>query len=76
VPYDERDAETQRFTATYADSEFLEAVREHEVAGTSEVSEAVGCTTENARVRLNDLAERGELEKLEIGGRNIYRLEQ
>lgn len=74
MPYDQRDEETQRFTPTYSDDDFLTAVRELEVAGTGEVADVVGCTTENARVRLNDLVNRGELEKREIGGRNIYRL--
>jgi len=72
VPYDERDTETQRFTPTYSDEEFLEAVRKLEVAGSSEVADQVDCTTENARVRLNKLTDRGELRKREVGGRNVY----
>ena len=72
MPYDERDDQTNRFRRTYTDEDFLEAVRELEIAGTSEVSEIVGCSTENARVRLNQLVDRGELEKRKVGKRNIY----
>lgn len=74
VPYDERNENTNRFTATYSDSEFIGAVSDLEIAGTREVSDRVGCTIENARVRLDRLAENGQLEKREIGGRNVYRL--
>ncbi len=72
MPYDKRDDETQQFTPTYADKDILECVRDLEVAGTQDVSDTVGCTTENARVRLNKLVERGELAKREIGGKNVY----
>ena len=74
MPYDERDTETQQFTPTYADEDFLQVVRELEVAGTSEVADKVGCSVDNARVRLDDLADRGELVKREVGRRNVYLL--
>lgn len=76
MPYDERDDKTQQFTPTYPDSDFLDAVGALEFAGTSEVSEEVGCTTDNARRRLNQLVDRGELERNEIGGRFIYLLSE
>lgn len=74
MPYDHRDEDTQRFTPTYSDDDFLTAVRELEIAGTSEVADRVGCSTENARVRLEQLADQGQLEKRQIGRRNIYRI--
>jgi len=71
VPYDERD-ERNRFRETYSDTQFLEAVRELEIAGTGDVAERVGCSRELARLRLNELADRGDIEKRTVGGRHIF----
>ena len=43
---------TGRFEATVSDAEILEAVREHESAGTSEVGDAVDLARQNADYRL------------------------
>ena len=44
-----------RFAPEYTDEELLDAVRRYNSAGTSEVAEAVGCTTQNADHRLRQL---------------------
>ena len=51
----ERDPESGKLTEQYSDEDFLEAVKEHEPASTSEVAEAVGCSRRNANVRLEKI---------------------
>lgn len=72
MPYDQRDDDTNQFRPTYSDEDFLEAVEELEVAGSSEVADLVGCSTDNARIRLDALADRDELDKRTIGKRSVY----
>lgn len=72
MPYDQRDDETRRFEQAYTDQDFFDAVRELEVAGSSEVADVVDCATDTARIRLDRLVDRGELEKREVGRRNVY----
>jgi Mn-dependent DtxR family transcriptional regulator len=65
----ERDDETGRYTASWSDEDFLEALRElGGIAGTSDVADHVGCSGMTAYRWLNDLAESGEVEHREIGG--------
>lgn len=71
VPYDERD-DRNRFVQTYSDADFLEAVAELEIAAASDVGDEVGCTTENARVRLNKLVDQGDLEKRRVGQQDVF----
>lgn len=63
----ERNSESGKLTEQYTDEEFLEAVEEHEPAGTSEVADTVGCSRRNADVRLRKLEEEGEIRKKKVG---------
>ena len=56
-----------RFAPEYTDEEFLDAVRRHNPAGTSEVAEAVGCTTQNADYRLRQLEDVAHVESKKVG---------
>jgi len=56
-----------RFAPEYTDEEFLDAVRRHNPAGTSEVAEAVGCTTQNADYRLRQLEDMARVESKKVG---------
>jgi len=64
---DKQRNERGRFTPEYDDDEFLEAVREHEPAGTSEVADVIGCTTQNADYRLRKLQDAGRVESKKVG---------
>ena len=64
---DARD-ERGRFAAEHSDEEILDAVREHEPAGTSEVAEAVGIARQSADYRLRKLADEGAVRSKKIGG--------
>ena len=49
------------------DEQILDALREQDGAGTSEVAEAVGCTRQNADYRLRRLLDAGRVEKRTVG---------
>lgn len=59
--------ERGRYRQEYTDEDFLDAVREHEPATTSEVAEAVGCVRQNADYRLRQLREAGRVESKKVG---------
>lgn len=59
--------ERGHFQPEHADREFLEAVAEHEPAGTAEIAEAVGVTRQNADQRLRRLADTGKVTSKKIG---------
>ena len=71
----ERDRDNSgRFKPEVSDDEILEAVREHEPAGTSEVGEAVGLARQNADYRLRRLEEEGEVRSKKVGHSLIWLL--
>ena len=60
--------------AEHTDEEFLDAVRRHNPAGTSEVAEAVGCTTQNADYRLRQLEDMARVESKKVGRSLVWTL--
>lgn len=69
---DERDADTGQFSEQYPREAFLNAVDNLEVATTSNVAEAVGCSYDLAYRRLHDLAADGHVESTDVGGSFIW----
>ena len=63
-----------RFAPKYTDEEFLDAVRRHNPAGTSEVAEAVGCTTQNADHPLRQLEDAARVESKKVGRSLVWTL--
>ena len=61
-----------RYSARYTDENFLDAVREHAPAATSEVAEYVGCVRQNADRRLRALRDRGAVESKKIGASLVW----
>jgi len=51
----------------YSDEEYVDAVREHEPAGTKEVADVVGVARQSADYRLRQLEEDGQVESKKIG---------
>lgn len=68
----ERNAETGQYVPTVSDDEILEAVREHEPAGTAEVGNAVGLARQNADYRLRKLAEEDRVTKKMVGNSLVW----
>lgn len=71
---EERRNERGQFTPQYDDEEILDAVRNHEPAGTSEVADALGCTTQNADYRLRKLRDAGRVESKKVGRSLVWTL--
>ncbi|PSQ62665.1 MAG: hypothetical protein BRD21_05235 [Halobacteriales archaeon SW_8_66_22] len=64
----ERDRDSSgRFKPEVSDEEILDAVRNHEPAGTSEVGDAVGLARQNADYRLRQLEDEGRIESKKVG---------
>lgn len=72
----ERDAETGQYVATVSDDEILEAVREHEPAGTAEVGDVVGLARQNADYRLRKLAEEDRVIKKMVGNSLVWLVDE
>lgn len=68
----ERNAETGQYVPKVSDDEILEAVREHEPAGTAEVGNAVGLARQNADYRLRKLAEEDRVTKKMVGNSLVW----
>ena len=63
-----------RFELEVSDSEILDAVRENEPAGTTEVSDAVGLARQNADYRLRQLCGVGRVESKKVGQSLVWML--
>lgn len=63
-----------QFTPEVDDSELLAAVDQHDLAGTSDVGDAVNLARQNADYRLRQLAEQDLVNKRKIGGTLVWSL--
>ena len=71
----ERDRDSSgRFKPEVSDEEILDAVRNHEPAGTSEVGDAVGLARQNADYRLRQLEDEGRIESKKVGQSLVWTL--
>ena len=71
----ERDRDSSgRFKPEVSDKEILDAVRDHEPAGTSEVAESVGLARQNADYRLRKLRDAGRVESKKVGRSLVWTL--
>lgn len=57
----------------HSDEEYIEAVQEHEPAGTSEVAEAIGVARQSADYRLRQLEDHGLLASKMVGNSLVWR---
>jgi DNA-binding MarR family transcriptional regulator len=73
VPGKDREEESGKYTTSYPDSEFLDAIRQcNGMAGTSEIAEEVGCTRRTAYTRLKSLEEDGRVNSRKVGNSLIW----
>jgi len=71
----ERDRDSSgRFKPEVSDKKILDAVCEHEPAGTSEVAESVGLARQNADYRLRKLRDAGRVESKKVGRSLVWTL--
>jgi predicted transcriptional regulator len=67
---------TGEISQKYKDDEYLDAVRENEPAGTSEVAESVGVERQSADYRLRKLEDEGRVKNKMVGNSLVWMVEQ
>jgi GTP-sensing pleiotropic transcriptional regulator CodY len=73
VPGKDRDEESGKYTASYTDSDFINAIETLDgMAGTSEIADEVGCTRRTAYTRLKSLEEKGRVESRQVGNSLVW----
>ncbi|WP_049924061.1 winged helix-turn-helix domain-containing protein [Halopiger djelfimassiliensis] len=69
----ERDEGTGRYTGTYSDDDFVEAIEnEGEPVGTGEIAKAVGCAHDTAYKRLQALETKGIITSRKVGNTLVW----
>jgi len=73
VPGKDRDEESGKYTTSYPDDKFLNAIRRLEgMAATSEVAEEVGCTRRTAYTRLKSIEDKGDVRSRKVGNSLVW----
>ena len=73
VPGKDREEESGRYTTSYPDSDFLNAIQQlNGMGGTSEIAEEVGCTRRTAYTRLKSLEDEGQVESRKVGNSIVW----
>lgn len=68
MPGKDREEESGKYTTTYSDSEFIDAIRQlGGLGGTSEIADAIGCTRRTAYTRLQSLENEGQVSSRKVG---------
>jgi uncharacterized membrane protein len=68
VPGKNREEETGKYTTSYLDADFLEAIEQLDgIAGTSDIAEKVGCSQRTAYTRLQSLEAEGQIRSRKVG---------
>jgi predicted transcriptional regulator len=65
-----------RYSAEHSDEEFVNAVREHEPAGTQEVADEIGIARQSADHRLRRLEEAGHVSKKKVGRSLVWSVDE
>lgn len=71
-----RDDKTGQFSREYPTAAFLDAVETVDPTTTAKVADAVGCSYDLAYRRLNELADKGQLQRIDVGGSFIWRRQE
>ena len=73
MPGKDREEDSGKYTTTYPDSDFTDAIHNlGGMAGTSEVAEAVGCTRRTAYTRLQTLESEGQVSSKKVGNTLLW----
>lgn len=77
MPGKDREEESGKYTTSYPDSDFLDAIRRLDgIAGTSEVAEEVGCTRRTAYTRLKSLEGEGQISSRKVGNSLLWSISE
>ena len=69
-----RDDKSGKFTEEYPVEEFIEAIRDLDSAGTTDIADYVGCDRRTAYLKLQALDEDGKVESQKVGNALLWRL--
>jgi hypothetical protein len=73
VPGKDREEDSGKYTTSYPDSDFVDAIQALDgMAGTSEVSEFVGCTQRTAYTRLQELESEDLVTSRKVGNSLVW----
>ena len=73
VPGKDREKESGKYTTSYPDSDFIEAIQALDgMAGTSEIAETVGCTRRTAYTRLQSLESKDQVCSKKVGNSLVW----
>jgi len=77
MPGKDRDKDSGKYTTSYQDREFLDAIEQLEgMAGTSEVAEEVGCTHRTAYTRLRSIEKNGYIQSRKVGNSLVWSISE
>ena len=77
MPGKDRDEDSGKYTTSYDDEEFLDAIEGLDgMAGTSEVADEVGCTHRTAYSRLRSIEQKGIVESRKVGNSLVWSISE
>jgi len=73
VPGKDREEDSGKYTTSYSDSDFLDAIsRLDGMAGTSDIAEEVDCTRRTAYTRLKSLEDDNQVKSRKVGNSIVW----
>lgn len=69
-----RDEESGKFTEEYPREDFLQALKDLGSAGTTDISDQVGCDRRTAYLKLQSLEEEGRVTSQKVGNALLWKL--
>ncbi len=71
----DRDKNSGKFTEEYPREEFISTLEELGSAGTTDISNQIGCDRRTAYLKLKSLEEEGEIKSKKVGNALLWELE-
>ena len=71
----DRDKNSGKFTEEYPREEFISSLEELGSAGTTDISNQIGCDRRTAYLKLKSLEEEGEIKSKKVGNALLWELE-
>ena len=73
MPGKDREEESGKYTTSYPDSDFVDAISQlGGLGGTSEIADTVGCTRRTAYTRLQSLENEGRVNSRKVGNSLVW----
>ncbi|QCC52917.1 transcriptional regulator [Halapricum salinum] len=73
MPGKDREEESGKYTTTYPDSAFIDAIQQlGGMAGTSDIADEIGCTRRTAYTRLKSLENKDRVNSRKVGNSLVW----